>query len=193
MTEYSPPPPWFPLVTERLILREYRAEDLCAVHAYAVDPEVTRFMTWGPNTPGMSRQALDRRLAEQRVWPRDEVNLAVVVKAEDRLIGAARFQIRDPVQGLADFGYVLGRAAWGRGFATELAKTLVRVAFDRLDLHRLWATCDALNTASQGVLRKAGLRHEGRFRRDVMVRGAWRDTDQFAILREDWLAGREAI
>jgi len=38
------------LETERLLLRDFVAADVAAVHEYASDPEATRFTTWGPNT-----------------------------------------------------------------------------------------------------------------------------------------------
>ena len=36
--------------TERLVLREFNEDDWRAVHEYASDPKVVRYMDWGPNT-----------------------------------------------------------------------------------------------------------------------------------------------
>jgi RimJ/RimL family protein N-acetyltransferase len=55
------PKPWFPIHTERLLLREFRESDLGDIHAYAAVPEVSRFMTWGPNTPDDSRPSSTAR------------------------------------------------------------------------------------------------------------------------------------
>src|SRR5690242_8443602 len=46
------------VMTPRLELRGCRPSDFDAVHAYATDPEVCRYMDWGPNTPAMTRQWL---------------------------------------------------------------------------------------------------------------------------------------
>src|SRR5690606_16812034 len=35
----------------RVVLREFELSDFEAVHAYGSDPEVVRFMVWGPNEP----------------------------------------------------------------------------------------------------------------------------------------------
>lgn len=40
------------LTTECLILREFKEKDWQAVHEYASDPEVVRYLTWGPNKEG---------------------------------------------------------------------------------------------------------------------------------------------
>jgi [ribosomal protein S5]-alanine N-acetyltransferase len=180
---------WFPLVTPRLTLREFGDQDLDDIHAYGCDPEVVRYMDWGPNTPELTRKFLDDRLAEQRVWPRLAVNLALESAAEARVIGAVRLEVSDPANRAAEIGYTLHRAWWGLGLASEAAQALARVGFGVLGLHRLWATCDARNTGSQRVLEKLGMRSEGELRRNAWMRDRWRDTRVYAVLAEEW-AGR---
>lgn len=177
-------PPWFPLRTERLILRPFRKGDLADLHDLASDPVVVRFMDWGPNTPDETSSRLAMQLEEQTTWPRSEVNLAVEHLEDARLIGTIRLSVQ-PHQN-ADFGYVLARPFWGLGLGCEAARAIVDVAFDDLGLHRLWATCDARNQASVRLLKKLGLRLEGTLLKNQLVRDGWRDTCVFAILREEW-------
>ena len=59
-----------PLQTERLLLRDFEDGDWQAVHCYASDPEVARFMVWGPNTEEDTREYIQRKLAEQQAEPR---------------------------------------------------------------------------------------------------------------------------
>ncbi|QUD88738.1 GNAT family N-acetyltransferase [Phenylobacterium montanum] len=184
---FAPPAqPWFPLATERLLLREFRSEDLDDIHAYGSDPEMVRFMDWGPNTPQMTREFLDRMLVQQAEWPRLGVGLAVEWTAEARVIGAVRLEVKDPIHRTADLGYGFHREFWGRGVATEAARALVRVGFDGLGLHRIWATCDARNTGSQRVLEKLGMRREGLMNANAWSRDHWRDTLLYAVLAEEW-------
>lgn len=44
--------------TERLLLREYLSSDWSDVHEYCKDPDVTRFMLWGPNSDEQTRDFL---------------------------------------------------------------------------------------------------------------------------------------
>jgi len=60
-----------------------------------------------------------------------------------------------------EIGYYLGRRAWGRGLATELAHALVDRAFGDLELRRLVAVVRPENEASKRVLAKAGLHPDG--------------------------------
>lgn len=180
-----PETPWFPLVTERLTLREFREDDFADVHAYASDPEVSRFMDWGPNTEDETRAFLGRAIDAQ-IWPRDGVSLAVEITDEARVIGSIRLDVK-PDQA-ADFGYSLGRPYWRRGYASEATAALLAVAFGVLGVHRVWATCDTRNRASFGVMEKLGMRREATFRQDKRMRDGWRDTHLYAILVEEWAA-----
>jgi RimJ/RimL family protein N-acetyltransferase len=113
--------------------------------------------------------------------PRREFELAVTHRGE--VVGGAGLRLQGP--GEADLGYVFRRDAWGRGFATQAARALIRYGFDMLRLHRIWATCDVENGASARVLAKAGMTQEGRLRGHLLRRGAWRDSLLFAILESD--------
>lgn len=179
-----PVTPWFPLRTERLLLREFGPDDYEDIHAYASDPEVVRFMDWGPNTPDVSRQRVALMLKEQKVWPRAGVNLAVELADSGRLLGTIRLGLDG--HGGADIGYSYARASWGKGYGYEAARALVATAFDTLGLHRVWATCDVRNAGSIAVLEKLGMRREGTLRRNQLVRDGWRDTHLYAVLDEEW-------
>ncbi|WP_304169259.1 GNAT family N-acetyltransferase [Phenylobacterium aquaticum] len=180
-------PPWFPLETERLILRDPREEDFDDIHAYAQLDDVVRYMAWGPNTPAMTREVLDRWLSAAGGWPRTEVNLVVEDKAQARVIGSIRLAIQDEVHRTADFGYCFHPDAWGRGIGTEAARAILGAAFGPLNLHRVWATCDVENRGSWGIMEKLGMRREGTFRKHLKPRGAWRDTHLYALLAEEWI------
>ena len=190
MTRRRNPPKtcWLPLSTPRLLLRPFQEDDLADAHAYASDPEVTRFMIWGPNTREESRAFLDRKLAEQSVWPRADVSMAVELVAERRLIGAFNLEIVDPVHRTAEFGYCLASVHWGRGYATEATGALIRHGFEVLGLHRIIGTCDTRNARSWRVMERLGLRREGQFKRDRKARRGWRDSYLYAVLASEWRA-----
>lgn len=180
------PKPWFPLRTERLLLREARQDDFDDVHAYATQPEVVRYMDWGPNTREDTQAALERWFAAQSQWPRDDCNFLVEHLADQRVIGSIRLGINKPAQHSADLGYSFNRDYWGRGYATEASAALIDVVFRTLGLHRVWAWCDVRNVNSYGVMERLGMRREGRLEENVMVKGEWRTSYLYAILDREW-------
>lgn len=187
MTEI-PDKPWFPLETERLILREFRESDLDDVHAYGSDPVVSKFMDWGPNTPEISQTFLDLQIEGQKAWPRRDVSLALEVRETRKMIGSIRLWVVQEDWGTAEIGYSLDRGHWRRGFAIEAASAMMRAGFDVLGLHRIVATCDVRNRGSWGVMRKLGMRREGKLMQDRLIKGHWRDTYSYAILADEWRA-----
>jgi ribosomal-protein-alanine N-acetyltransferase len=179
---------WFPLETDRLILREVRPADENDIQEYAADPEVVRFTNWGPNTPEMTRAVLANWLKEQEQWPRADMSVGIELKREHRLIGTISLRLRDENRATADFGYALNRKYWNHGYATEASRAVVDAAFRQLGLHRVWATCDVRNHASYRVMEKLGMRREGKLQKDVIQRGQWRDSYLYAVLADEWLS-----
>jgi ribosomal-protein-alanine N-acetyltransferase len=180
------PARWFPLQTRRLLLRQFRDADLDDIHAYASMPEVSRFMAWGPNTPEDSRAFLDRARGQQSDWPRRHVGLAI--ERNGRVIGSIRLDLQNEEGTEADLGYTLAQDQWRQGVATEAATAVLDVAFGKLGLHRVWATCDIENTGSYAVMEKLGMRREAHFHQDKLIRGVWRDSFLYAILAQEWAA-----
>jgi len=174
------------LTTPRLLLREYESDDWRDVQDYASDPEVCRYQPWGPNTPEQTREYVIAAMETMKEEPRKTYHLAVVLGA--RRIGGVRVTVQDAKRTEADLGYAFHRAHWGKGYATEAARAMLKFGFGELKLHRIWATCDPENVASAKVLEKAGMRLEGRFREYKFIKGAWRDALFYAILDREWNA-----
>jgi [ribosomal protein S5]-alanine N-acetyltransferase len=86
---------WFPIETDRLLLREFRISDEPDIHEYACDPEVVRFTDWGPNTRDITQAVLRRWLKEQEHGLEHSVTLAIELKSEKRLIGSIRIDVKD--------------------------------------------------------------------------------------------------
>jgi [ribosomal protein S5]-alanine N-acetyltransferase len=174
-----------PLNTERLLLRDYVVTDWQSVHEYACDPDVIKYLDWGPNTVAESQTFIDRVMEVNQAKPRFGFELAVVLKEQSRMIGGGTVYIINPKYREGSIGYCLNKQFWGQGFATEIAKTLLKFAFFELKLHRVFATAHPDNIASANILRKIGMKHEGRLRDHKFVRGNWRDTDVYALLESE--------
>lgn len=59
-------------------------------------------------------------------------------------------------------------------------------AFFTLDLHRITATTDVLNTPSYTLLERLGFRREGHYLENVWFKGAWGDEYLYAMLQREW-------
>jgi len=172
--------------TERLLLRNLEVNDWQAVNEYASDPEVVRYMDWGPNTEKETKEFIQRAMSTQEEKPRRVYTLAIVVEKEDRLIGSCGINLSNPENREGWLGYCLDRDFWGKGYGTEVARGLMDFGFTELALHRIFATCDPRNTASAHVLEKSGMKREGCLREHKWSKGKWRDSYLYAILEQEW-------
>jgi [ribosomal protein S5]-alanine N-acetyltransferase len=154
-----------PLATRHLLLRDFDEGDLPDVHAMRSDPEVAWFMDFAPETLDQSRVWLEGLIFHNRKVPRVAYNLAVVHRGDNRVIGWIGIgdSERYPDEGELGFGYLLNRAYWGQGYATEATQAIVAFGFEVLGGRRVSAWCNAENHASARVLEKAGLRFGRRF------------------------------
>ncbi|MGY1498849.1 GNAT family N-acetyltransferase [Streptomyces sp. QTS52] len=88
---------------------------------------------------------------------RPEFGLFVLVRREDdRAVGGMGFHGAPDEEGKAEVGYDLAEAARGNGYATEALRTLAEWTLARADVRSLFATIEPHNTASQGVIARAG-------------------------------------
>lgn len=172
--------------TERLIVRDIQQKDLESVHVYSSDPEVVRFMPWGPNTMEDTKAFISHSIATQQEQPRRNYNLAVILTSQNILIGSCGIYESNPDWREGFIAYVFNHDYWGKGYATETAKALLKFGFEKLNLHRIYAYCNPANTASAHVLEKIGMQLEGHFREHRWFKGKWVDTLQYAILDHEW-------
>ena len=86
----------------------------------------------------------------------------------------------------AELGYWIGVPYWGKGYATEAAKAVVRYGFEQIKLNRIFAHHFKPNPASGKVLRKIGMKYEGCMRQHVRKWDEFVDLELYAILREEW-------
>ncbi|MHA4810877.1 GNAT family N-acetyltransferase [Flavitalea flava] len=162
--------------TVRLVLREFKKSDWERVHEYARDPMVLQYEAWGPNTEAETKRFLDVVIRNQQLDPRIIIELAIILRKENRLIGGCGMRI-DPVNhAKGNFGYILNHAYWNQGFATEAATALINFSITDLGMKDFEATCDVLNIASQRVLEKVGLTQVKRMNGDFEMKGRIRDS-----------------
>jgi RimJ/RimL family protein N-acetyltransferase len=140
--------------TARLSLSLVRETDRENLVALERDPEVMRFLNGGRPTPddGADEAAgfLMPRGGEHDVW-------AAVETRSGAFVGW--FSLRSVSEGVGELGFRLCRDSWGRGYASEAARTLVAKGFAEMGLQQIVAATMAVNHASRRVLEKAGLIH----------------------------------
>ncbi|MEU8608948.1 GNAT family N-acetyltransferase [Actinoplanes sp. NPDC048791] len=188
------------LETERLVLRQFTADDVGHIVELDSDPAVMRYLTGGRATPlEVVRDvvlpfwlAYYERGEQFGFW-------AAVEQASGRFAGWFHFRARPdgpPAGGDAgsgvELGYRLRREFWGRGYATEGSVALIHKGFTELGVERVYAETLAVNLGSRRVMEKAGLRYVRTFHQDWPERipGDEQGDVEYALTRAEWQAAR---
>lgn len=151
--------------TDRLMLRLPTLDDAEEIFLkYAQDPEATKYVVWAPHSSIMETKEFIRSCV-QRVENGNPFPRVIEIKSNHELIGMIDLRIE---RHRADFGYVIARAYWGKGYATEALKVIVGLALSQENIFRVWAVCDVENIASARVMEKVGLEREGILRRHIV-------------------------
>jgi [ribosomal protein S5]-alanine N-acetyltransferase len=146
--------------TERLLLRGPTSADLPSwVACIWGDPEVMRYMPQMGETPpdafGQGVLTFFTRVRDQQqvgAW-------AITNKADGRFMGHCMLTYREAFDE-HELGYALGKAFWGRGYATETARAVVRYGFEQANLDRIFAVVVPENTPSWRILERLGFIYE---------------------------------
>ncbi len=157
-------------------LRILEKEDLGTFTDLGNDPEFFGEFVWLPQQSRMEREKWYENLPP-------EARFFFIEKKDGAKIGTISHFLVGPHM---EIGYLLIPNERRKGYCTEAVQIMVDYLFLSKKLERIQATADVDNMASQRVLQKAGFQKEGIVRKDMFMRGQWRDGCLFSILREEW-------
>jgi RimJ/RimL family protein N-acetyltransferase len=172
------------LNTERLLLRQFRHDDIDAYAAMCADPEVMRYI--GEGKP-LSREDAWRNMAMMAGhWTLRGYGMwALEERATGALVGRVGLYYPEGWPG-QEVGWMLAREHWGKGYAFEAGRAALAHAFDTLQWPGVISLIDPENRRSIALAGRLGERLTG----EVEIRG-WR-TLRFVIDRADWMARQGA-
>jgi [ribosomal protein S5]-alanine N-acetyltransferase len=168
------------LTTSRLRLRQFREDDVEAMHACFTNVEAMRY--W--NTPVHARRIETERAVRRfidctpsyyRFW-------AVADRTTDECLGLVNYHDGHIRNKRADIGYIVNPARHGEGIATEALSAMLKFCFEELGLHRVQAFIHPDNAPSRALVEKFGFRSEGLLRDNLRVGEDWRDDILYALL-----------
>ena len=144
------------ITTSRLSLRPFTLQDTDSLHQILGIPGVLKYFPT-PDPPEMDRveMLIERQI---KLWQDYGYGWwAVVPHAEQQLIGWSGLQYLPDTDEI-EIGYLLSKPFWGNGLATESAIAGLNFGFDELSLREIIGIVHPENLASQGVLKKIGMK-----------------------------------
>jgi RimJ/RimL family protein N-acetyltransferase len=181
------------LETDRLMLRRFTEADEDNLVELNGDPAVMRFLNGGKPTP---RDEIRNRVLPGFLGYYERFQgfgfWAAVEKSTGQFLGWFHFRPRmeHPKDGEIELGYRLRRSAWGKGYATEGSRALIRKGFTEFGVERVVAETMTVNLGSRRVMEKSGLTLVRTFHHDRpgVIEGSEHGEVEYALTRADWEA-----
>ncbi|MHB1317513.1 MAG: GNAT family N-acetyltransferase, partial [Anaerolineae bacterium] len=124
-----------------------------------------------------------------------EVNGMILFGIEDlegQTVGGLSLHSQDRVNGTFSFGITVARQHWGRGYARDAVRILMRYGFWEQRYQKCNSACAHSNEPSMRMHRGLGFVEEGRRRRQMFYDGRYHDEVLWGMTREEFdaLEGR---
>jgi RimJ/RimL family protein N-acetyltransferase len=145
------------LRTARLLLRQWRDDDVAAFAELSADPAVMRYLV-----PFADRAAMDAWVAAARKHWRDHGFGPWVVELPGEapfigVVGLSNLRFALPFAPAVEAAWRLAHRYWGQGYAYEAARAAIDDGFGRLGLEEIVAFTVPANPASRRVMEKLGM------------------------------------
>jgi len=139
--------------TERLLLREWLPEDLAPFAAINRDPKVVKPIT-------ESETAARIEIMQQHFRQYGYGLFACLLKKTEELLGYVGLRVVDREKIRVEIEWLLSSHAWGKGYATEGAKAILKAGFERYGLQEIGAFAAPSNRRSFRVMEKIGMTYD---------------------------------
>jgi RimJ/RimL family protein N-acetyltransferase len=164
-------------------LRALEHDDLPHFVRWINDPETRRFM--------VLRYPLS--MTEEEKWwqgflQRENDHIFAIETKDGAYIGNIGLHDIEPENRRAELGIIIGdKAHWSQGYGTDAVRTLLRWAFEYLNLNRISLRVYDYNERAIGCYQKCGFRHEGTMRQARYTDGQYHDEWIMGVLRDEFL------
>ena len=184
------------LRTERLLLRQWRDEDLEPFAELNGDPETMRFFPAPPSREESDAfAARERRQIEEEGWGLWAVEV-VGGAGFIGFVGLARPSFEARFTPAVEVGWRLARDHWGHGYATEAGRDALAHGFEALGLEEIVSFTSPLNEPSWRVMQRLGMSHDPAddFEHPRVPAGhPLRLHVLYRLSRADWAVSRAAV
>jgi RimJ/RimL family protein N-acetyltransferase len=177
----------------RIMLREYRRDDLPWMRQWVNDPDIVCYLSdifLYPHTLESTEAFLDSMMEGNS----DSQGFVIADLSDEAYIGQVNIDSIDWKNRVGSIGIVIGSTEYfGLGYGTEAMQLLVKFAFLEMNLNRLELSVFDFNERAIRSYLTCGFRQEGRQREKQYMNGRYLDVIQMGLLRSEWEEKRQRV
>ncbi len=115
-----------------VILRTIKKSDYKDMFEYGSDPDVTKWLSWGPMISIVEAKKSIKEVFFPRVKRGLPIGYAIIFKENNKMIGTIDYHARLETRNAAEIGYCLNKDYWGKGIMTKALKKMIEIGFEYL-------------------------------------------------------------
>lgn len=176
------------IITERLVLREYRWEDIEKHHALISDASIMYYIQDVFSASRKESEENLRNAIEDIESPSRTKVYLVIETRKGEYVGGIGYTVSEhnPAGKRVEIGYFTYPLFWGQGYTTEALQALINYAFYKDSVYRIDGTCITENIASRRVMEKCGFVLEGERRKFEWHHDKLKNRYVFGLLKDEW-------
>lgn len=175
------------LESNRLIIRPISLQDCSDMFDYAQRDNVGPRAGWTPHKSIEDTKMIIMKMLEETLTEDNIGNFALVLKANQKMIGTLGLHKLNRKNSTVTMGYVLNPDYWGQGIMPEAVQEVITWVFNILDIYRIEICHFDFNQQSKRVILKCGFTFEGIKRKAHLLDSGKRcDIYVYSILKEEF-------
>jgi RimJ/RimL family protein N-acetyltransferase len=166
-------------------LRAFEKEDLDAVVRWVNTEAVTQYLSDSLIYP-ISR-ADEMKWLESIAVTNHREKVFAIVTTENELIGSVGLHNINWVERKAELGIMIGEPRyWGKGYGSDAVRRILRIAFEKMNINRVYLRVFENNPRAIRVYEKCGFQKEGLLRQDHYSGHSYSNTFLMGLLKEEY-------
>jgi len=175
------------LETKRLLLKSYKHEFVDVIYPVVSQAKIADTMIAIPHSYPKSAVNNWINYLQTAAKQGTAFEFAIFLKENpEKYIGNCGLVSISSSHQKAEIAYFIDENEWGKGYATEVASSMICYGFEKLGLERIYGYCMSRNPASRMVMEKIGFQFEGTLRHDIKKDVIFEDLDLLGIIRSDY-------
>ena len=177
------------LETDRLILRDYSADDIDAYYRLKTDEQTMYYMQdIKLDSFDAAKEEMADVLADMAREDRKFYFLHMELNDTHEQVGSIGYTVvdRTPVGKIVHLGYFTYPKYWGNGYTSEALRSVLEYAFTKDDVYRVTTGCLAENKGSERVMQKNGMIKEAEHKDYEWHDGKMKNRLEYRLLKSEW-------
>ncbi len=168
---------------ERVVLRDMLRKDAAAIFEHLKSRDMKKYTTQIPH-PYTKQHALKfLGTSASKAGKGEALHFAITLRGDDALVGCISLEKISRENRNAELGYWLAKGFWGKGLMTEAVALVADYAFNKIKLHKLYASAFEENIASRMVLEKSGFKLEGIIKEQRFRFNRWHNEVRYGLIK----------